>query len=454
MAAISGRPDGRLSKYIYADGAGGVCRDMRYSANGVDLVDFAEADQRVKNGVYRGFEFGRITKVISFVTSSSETDSDYGRVPMTRAEALRVCELIGVSTEGATLFYQARMAVSLYNPNNGKVIHSSAILAAQGNSNFGTYLDPANPSAIWLGFDQKVVENNLVGNQVLKVAGDIGSANSNIFCSSGQTLYAIVTMLDKVSVGGSFLQTDVIGNPANILATPALANGWQGSWAPNTESVWSMVKKAINPNGTQVYTSDNGVTWGQAALTVDPVSNSTAAGASNLVWIGQYQAFAKQTENAVNASVYGGVSGVGNVYASAFYDKSSATLCESLISKIPKSGLHTAFKTYILTSLEFIVGKLHPYAPFYTPTHTALNLANPENSSPAFKALNYNASINQQAFMHYAYTELRNNGTNWGDDGTVTIVDNQSTKTDLNGNTVLVGTAKLKEPIGWIKNKV
>jgi len=68
--------------------------------------------------------------------------------------------------------------------------------------------------------------------------------------------------------------------------------------------------------------------------------------------------------------------------------------------------------------------------------------------------VSYLANINQQAVPHYAYTELKHNGTNWGDDGKVAIVDNQSTKTDLNGNTVLVGTAKLKEPIGWIKNKV
>lgn len=459
----SGRPDigGRYYDAIYASGFGGVCRDMRYLANGVDLVDFAEADQRVKNGTYCGFEFGRITKVISFVTSSSETASNYGRVPMTRAEALRVCGLIGVSTEGPTIFHQAKMAVSLYNPNNGKVIHSSAILAAQGNSNFGTYLDPANPSAIWLGFDQKVVENSLAGNQVLMVAGDTGSADSNIFCSSGQTLYAIVTTLDKVSVGGSFLQTDVIANPVNIPAIPSLANGWKGSWcgaAPDGSSkAFPRIRKALAINN-RLYTTNNGASWASAGQEAVGAGNLIANGAIafNEVSIVTYQAFARQTENAVNAAVYGGDAGVGKVYAQSLYlPEWGCVFGESLCGIVCKNtvvpeGVTQPLIRYLRNPYgEFNVANVN------SPKHAALDIVLvPANNSLAVKALDYNVNINQQAFIQYAYTELRHNGTNWGDDGKVTIVDSQATKTDLNGNTVLVGTAKLKEPIGWIKNKV
>lgn len=461
MPAISGRPDGRLSKYIYAEGQGGVCRDMRYSAYGVDSVDFAEADQRVKNGTYRGFEFGRITKVISFVTSSSETNSDYGRVPMTRAEALRVCELIGVSTTGVIFFDQAKMGVSLYNPNNGMVIHSSAIGAVHGNSHFGTYLDPANPYAIWLGFDQKVVENNLSGNQALSIAGETGSADSNIFCSSGQTLYAIVTTLDKVSVGGSFMQTDVIGNPANILATPALANGWQGSWIPiihdGLNNVYKFSRKCLSSSVGYVYSGSSGANWGSSTGAVNISSNS-----NNILWsvndvaLYQYQAFAKQTENAVNGEVYGKESGIGRIVASSSSSPDySVLLGESLCGVIGKNdGIAQAglFTVNCINIDQF--GKISSKAWNTENAHIPLTLATPTNNSPAFKALNYNVNTNQQAFIQYAYAELKHNGTNWGDDGKVTIVDNQSTKTDLNGNTVLVGTAKLKEPIGWIKQKI
>lgn len=384
---------------------------------------------------------------------------------MTRAEALRVCGLIGVSTAGATIFHQAKMAVSLYNPNNGKVIHSSAILAAQGNSNFGTYLDPANQSAIWLGFDQKVVENNLSGNQVLRVAGDTGSADSNIFCSSGQTLYAIVTTLDKVSVGGSFLQVDVVGPPANILAIPALANGWRGSWGGLPEvgsgiTRKQLVRKCLSTVTQITYTVNNGVSWGFAgAEGVDNTTNTVghANVSANIVYLDYYQAFAKQTENAVNWAVCGVDAGVGVVHCTARADYGA--LAESLTGIIVTSS--NTFDVYDYSVTGFYIDKRSMGNPTgklgtgnYATRHQPIDLLASFNSSPAVKALNYNVNINQQGNIQYAYTELKHNGTNWGDDGKVTIVDNQAPKTDLNGNTVLVGTAKLKEPIGWVKNKV
>ena len=128
---------------------------------------------------------------------------------------------------------------------------------------------------------------------------------------------------------------------------------------------------------------------------------------------------------------------------------------ESLLGLIPKNNTNVTYGDKALTQVTIIVGNgLLPVTDGYTVEHQAISLGIPVNSSPAFKALNYNVNLNQQANIQYAYTELKHNGTNWGDDGKVTIVDNQSTKTDLDGNTVLVGTAKLKEPIGWIKNKV
>ena len=57
MAAISGRPDGRLAKYIYASGQGGVI-DYRWSS----LIDMgrpeeaAKIEAKVENGTYRGEE--------------------------------------------------------------------------------------------------------------------------------------------------------------------------------------------------------------------------------------------------------------------------------------------------------------------------------------------------------------------------------------------------------------
>ncbi|MEL4294026.1 hypothetical protein [Shewanella xiamenensis] len=400
--AGSGRPDGRYYDAIYADGQGGVCRDMRYSAYGINSVDFAEADQRVKNGTYRGFE-----KLI------------FSRVTATQNSV----------------------------PNNSTINFASAV-----------------PS--WVK----------VGDTVISVSGvrsKIGSMSANsIFTltNNGVMVNEPIVIESELpySVGGSFLQTDVIGNPANILATPALANGWQGSWIPvipdGTSKIFTSTRKLVSSNYiSRVYTNNNGVSYvnGTTHANFSTILNGyTFAEPTTLVHILQYQAFARQTENAVNAEVYGVSAGVGNVFLTDWYTKDyGALLAETLINKILTSNSNSKgcmvnrsvalIDTGVLTSRRIFETGVYGY-----PVHVTLNLTTPANSSPAFKALNYNVNINQQAFIQYAYTELKHNGSSWGDDGKVTIVDNQSTKTDLNGNTVLVGTAKLKEPIGWIKNKV
>ncbi|SUI65235.1 hypothetical protein [Shewanella baltica] len=326
------RPDGHFHDAIYADGQGGVCRDMRYSAYGVDTVDFAEADQKVKNGTYRGFEKTKLATALSSVDSN-------------------------------------------------------------------------------------------------------------------------------VSVGGSFHVTEVIATNAVINVTAALSGGWSGfknAQSPTGSiSVFELSRDAVS-TPTALRSTNNGVSWSAFTPTFNAANNSvtlTNEPAANIVIL-QYQAFAKQTESAPNAAVAGLVP--HNVFASSDYrSENGALLGESLIGKVLKNNTGVSVNNKSLLSCAIdSSGELTSASNFDGVTHQSLTLGSPANNSPTFKAVSYLANINQQAVPHFAYTELRHNGTSFGDDGKQTIVDNQSTKTDLNGNTVLVGTAKLKEPIGWIKNKV
>lgn len=328
----SGRPDGRFYDAIYADGQGGVCRDMRYSAYGVDAVGFAEADQRVKNGTYRGFEKTKLTTALSSVDSN-------------------------------------------------------------------------------------------------------------------------------VSIGGYFLVTEVIATDATINATTALSNGWSGfknAQPPNgSVSIFELSRDAVS-TPTALRSTNNGASWNVFTPTFNAANKSvilTNEPAANIVIL-QYQAFAKQTEIAPNAALAGLVP--YNVFASSDYlPENGSILGESLIGKVLKNNTGVSVNNKALLSCSINSnGKLTSASNFDGVTHSPLTLSTPANNSPAFKAVSYLANINRQAVLHYAYTELKHNGTSFGDDGKVTIVDNQSTKTDLNGNTVLVGTAKLKEPIGWIKNNI
>lgn len=416
--SLIGRDDGRLYDVIYADGQGGVCRDMRYSAYGVDAVDFAEADLRVKNGTYRGFE----------------------KLPFTKA---------GFNVASTPLFQSGRTLV--YIPN---------ALAF-----FGVVSIDAKNAYISNGTGRYLIDvhsTNATGDYVY-INARYGNLTSLFTSGSPVVLERGIDF----SVGGSFLQTDVIGSPENILATPQLANGWQGSWIPvipnGVEKYrdFPFTRKSLQTTPlSSVSTDNNGSTFATGTPAVDSILNSPSSVTifpASRIQLLPYQAFAKQTENAVNAEVYGGHAGVGRVYSCSYSATDvGALLGESLLNKI----LTSATNLPLIDDVSLTKTKIQPTKKLATSLswgsteHDAIFLNTPINGSPAFKALNYNVNLNQQAFIQYAYTELKHNGTNWGDDGKVTIVDNQSTKTDLNGNTVLVGTAKLKEPIGWIKNKV
>ncbi|OUS52993.1 hypothetical protein BM607_003410 [Shewanella sp. SACH] len=399
-------PDKRFYDAIYAEGQGGVCRDMRYSANGVDLVDFAEADQKVKNGTYRGFEKLKFTLITK--TTGAAGSWDYlPRLPSNFIREASIGDIIYVQTQSGT--YEKRTVISK----------------------------------------------------------DASNIRINAAVDYALDYICILETTKSLSVGGSFLQTDVIGNPANILATPQLVNGWQGSWLPiipdgvKKYSDFFFTRKVIQTSPlSSVSTDNNGTSWVTGAPPVNSVINSVSSPTvfpANRVQLLPYQAFAKQTENAVNGVVYGGEKGIGSVWEySGFYPHTwGNALLESLLGKVGVSADSNLFigNLALIYSMLRLTGE-QDASSVRLPIHNSINLSAPTNSSSGVKAINYNVNLNQQAFIQYAYTELKHNGTNWGDDGKVTIVDNQTTKTDLNGNTVLVGTAKLKEPIGWIKNKV
>lgn len=416
-SAYSGRPDGRYYDAIYADGDGGVCRDMRYSAYGKTLEDFAEADQRFKNKEYRGFEKQIFTKIVteSFPSTPSEGNYIYDT-------ALFKGDALGITT--------FKVGGYFYKYDAG-VLYSSKIMEM---------LTEAGGNQLYVR-----TENPLPRN-----AGTL----------------TICPVYEASSVGGSFAHKDVFGSPSAIISIAALANGWQGSWCDNTGAQWVLSRKAESVNASQTYTADGGVSWTSAPLSIDPAANAVAAGSIGLVWIADYKALAKATKPVENAKVLGGRIGVGSVFYSQIHSMSH--ISETFFGKVlnswgpnpPYEGERVAEpyfvgRGYASAGKDVYWGKLAPFDDEYSTRHGAIIMGAPTSqANPAFKMLNYNVSKNQQATINYAYTELKFNGVSWGDDGKVAVFDNQSTKQDANGNTVLVGTARLREPLGWIYNNV
>lgn len=410
----SGRPEigGRYYDAIYTDGFGGVCRDMRYSAYGIDVTNYIQADQRVKNGDYRGFDKLMFTRVLE------ANDSAYN------------------------------VWLTFTDPS------SKAFLASKRTELIGTSFYIQEPSGTYAS--RKIVAISETGNMITMdktIAHFVGAAKVVVACPI------------DTSIGGAFLQTDVIGNPVNIFATDALNKGWYGNWisqVPNgVLDEFFLSKQCIVAGAVAVtYTTNNGANWGitGAAQNVSSTAIIYTNLSANQINILTYVASANQTEQVNNAPTFSGLHGVGAVWVSNDNTPEYGSLfMQSLIGKVGTNRTVSPTGIYALPMMQYqidgITGLFYKNSN-YTNQHAPITNLGFFANSPAVKALNYNVNINQQAVIQYAYTELKHNGTDWGDDGKLTIVDNQATKTDLNGNTVLVGTAKLKEPIGWIKNKV
>jgi hypothetical protein len=409
----SARPDGRLYDAIYASGQGGVCRDLRYSANHTTLEKFAEADLKVKNGAYRGFEKGLFTFVDTGANRLvSWYNTTYYRCALSAEEASMIVGNVFSVVGGTTVL--------------------SYLVASVSSRGDGTY--------------------NI-------------NTNGTIITNFGVVDYVIISLSKYSSVGDLFIQTDVIGNPANILATPALANGWEGLWIPDLPAGGGKThygtRKNINLGGSPLLTSNNnGATWDSflAGTQAASIANAlTGSYATTEIRVCQYQAFAKQTEATTNDSIYGYLNGMLGVFASNYYTTDTGCLLsESLISKVLISGNikpNVDYCTLLKPNIQ-ANNKLSTSASWGVIGHSPITIASAATDAPAFKALGYCVKSNQQAYVNYAATELKYNGTNWGDDSQIHIVDGENTLTDLNGKTVKVVTHKLKEPIGWIKNTI
>lgn len=411
-----GRPDARFYDAIYENGYGGVCRDMRYSAWGLTQKDFSDADLAIKSGEYRGVE--KLVKTLIFTHSIN-----------------------GGIISSAMPGYRSDVHVILNNVSNPKA------------------------------YDYYVF--NVQTKEIEHIKNIPENVRLNLYYPEewGENVEVIIVYPDEinVSIAGECTYMDVVGDPENILLCNVLKNGWVGGWVSTVPD--SVIKfnelvatRPTNNSTIDRYTTDNnGDTWstvlgsGFSAAPNTPESNSIVPTGRVEIWF--YKTKAKMTNIAPVATVYGGIStGLHDLFASSrAQDATGRMLGFSLTGGINKSvnvsslsldnGFYKLKKTQMANNLSTLMDINNAVS-----THDPIDLISPTNNSPAFKALAYNVAQNHQGFINYAYAELVYNGTDWGDDSKVHIVDNQTTMLDENGNTVLVGTARCVEPLGWIKN--
>lgn len=360
------RDDGRGYDGIYSSGQGGV-NDYRLSAwDKSTAEDSAKVMESIKLGIYRGAEELAYTTITTNIGSTNAA-ADLVRINQAEGKTPKV---------------------------GGRCSHI-----------VGTVVQTWRASQVL---------SNSEGTWDIYVDGTISRTNG------AHIVYEHGTDTDT-TVSGEFTMTDVIGDPANILLTPDLANGWPGGWIPyipdGVQTAYALTRKALGAGGNvldSTATVDNGTTWAAVTRNLDAVANVCAVLAvASQVEVVTYTAFAKQTKESVNKPVLNGSAGVLPV--SALADTNTATgimLGESLIGKVNTNGVdgtktNTLFMNALpldpRTSTFYQTGVTHYYG---KSSHEPLTLTMPTNGSGATKVLPYQINNNGQTSLGFHANEL------------------------------------------------
>jgi len=363
-SGASGRPDDRFYDAIYADGQGGVV-DLRLSAQGGTISDIlGTEDARTKNGTQRGKQ--KLIRTELFAGTLTESDSGKN---------------IYISGSGMGELATSGDTFSVYRSDGS--VQTSRVDSA--------------------GVDGWVSEDTITSRELVT--------------------HVILSYTTSTSVSGEFSQTDVIGDPANILATPDLANGWLGNWVPVIPSTASpapfpftrKVVSGINddPTLTSGFIANSAVVGGawsvvSRACDVEKNEQITTLG-DNHVQLFSYTAHAYMTEAADNPVVYKYDIGIGDsVFASENSALDSGVLLgESVVGKVVNQsvGTHPSVDSFRLLSGRTGSNSVLPTNVNHVPTHSPIDLIQPQNGG-AYKALPLVAEENGQLFLYYLSTEL------------------------------------------------
>ncbi|EGR0986603.1 hypothetical protein BC490_03465 [Vibrio parahaemolyticus] len=383
IGGVSGRPDGKFYDAIYASGQGGVI-DYRLSAK--DMSSKEEASkifQKVVNGTYRGEELLTKTKVFGSTQGATYQGVVSGMYKWNASAADFVISDGALGTSGASA------------PIIGWLVQESKVFPV-------TYLFQASGSSttqIYCG--QSAWENTKPNGIVQDIV-------------SNKPMYFVQHITTNIPVSGDFTQVDVIGEPANILTTPALANGWIGSWNPKFHTNYNTIvgtRKNVLGAVARRYTDNLGTAWGSDSPAWDSAKNTFVASSlqpTGRVELWEYTAFAKQTKVSTNKKVLNSTEGLGQVHATYHHHVTAgATLVEALLGKVATSASTNARHTYTLQ--DYLIhekGCTLDVGPGYLPTHATLDLAKPDAPTPAVKALWYQTANNQQCSLNFAFNEL------------------------------------------------
>lgn len=255
----------------------------------------------------------------------------------------------------------------------------------------------------------------------------------------------------------TLLYCDIIGNPVNY------PTAWKESGVFGTPLIVGENGENLLPDGVRdtfklsrpvksdtsillaLRSTDNGATWTSFIPTFSTTKNEitlTNEPAGNLVVV-YYQTKTSMVITTGNSEVLE----IGDVFAgNSYLSQYGSYLANNLIGKTPIADIpvpNSIGQRFKLNTIEFGSTNILNVSRG-TSTHNAISLFS--NSNPAVKVFPYLTRTNGKAFLNLVFKEMKHNGTSWGDDSKFNIVDNISSTTDNNGQSILIGQKTVELP--------
>ena len=432
IGTVSGRPDGLFYDQVHESDI----QDLRNSSKKVE--DYNRLINREFNklvaGSTRGNEgevqiFSKVNRVLSFGNFDSLIntrkyligDSDLPTLPITLVDGIQMSyPVIMVVKSGA---------------DSGKILASKVYNKA--SITFFSFGNNSTTQEYPVRYTDGTIPSVLTGQTV-----DI-----HIACPTTRTK------------SNTLLHCDIIGNPTNyptswkesgVFGTPLIVAEDGTSLLPN--GVLDAFKLSRKANATPLLclrSTDSGTTWTSFTPAFSTTTNAitlTDEPAGNLVMV-YYQTHTSMAVPVINSKVLE----IGDVYA----NQSNGVLMNTLINKSNTViGEVVTYTSKILQWVEkpllsgagtFAGQMLRQNYYGYNPSHGSITLYHNINI-PTVKVFPYLTRLNGKAYLNLVFKEMKYNGTSWGDDSKFNIVDNVSTTTDNNAQTVLVGQKTVELP--------
>lgn len=449
----SGRPDFKYYDAIHASDV----KDLRKSARRVE--DFARTNEReLQNliaGKQRGFE--GVRGVLEVVTATPvDAILVEGRI---RVRFATPFFSESQQDPAGNKFTSDNMGVAVLIDASGTPFKVNAVIAG-GSPDFAIlhHQHGENPSVVNVSGSCAVVAyKKRTHQQETLLHCDIIGDPSNYpaeWNTDGVAGFPLVVGED----GGSLLPADVVANSS-------------GTGAGNVKRFKLSRKSsgsATNYSGHNPYYVTQVIRYSGGAFSAMtphaaspgsdmPVDNYTASAALNELWLDSaasstdvFMVFYETPANPLEVASSGSALNLGGkrVFSS---DSLSfgATLTQFFTGRIPTGSGNYGFslgneggETFNNNGTISVLGLIR---------HNTAPIVN--ENSPAVKIQSYLTKSNGVFYLQALFKELTFDGVDYGDTGDFTVLDNLSTATDDNANTVLVGQKRLELPFFYVEDE-